>query len=133
MQTPTMGMGVFQSLSRVQLSATLWTVARQNPLSMEFSRQEYWSKQPFPSPGDLPDPKIKFQSSALLADYLQSEPPGKPNYRHTTEISQVQFQIATIKQILQQSESRKFFGLSEHIKAIFTLYCRLLSVQQHYV
>ena len=46
-------------LSRVRLFATLWTVARQAPLSMGFSRQEYWSGLPFPSPGDLPKPGIK--------------------------------------------------------------------------
>ena len=67
-----------QSLSRVQLFATLWTIARQAPLSMEFSRQEYWSELPFPSPGALPDTGIKPKSPALQADSLQSEPPGKP-------------------------------------------------------
>ena len=56
---------------------TPWTVAHQAPLSMEFSRQEYWSGLPFPSPGDLPDPGIKPASSALQADALPSEPPGK--------------------------------------------------------
>ena len=45
-------------LSRVQLFATPWTVARQAPLSMGFSRQEYWSGLPFPPPGDLPDPEM---------------------------------------------------------------------------
>jgi len=45
---------------------------------MEFSRQEYWSGLPFPSPGDLLDPGIKFWSPALQADTLTSEPPGKP-------------------------------------------------------
>jgi len=48
-----------QSLSRVQLFVTQWTVARQAPVSMGFLRQEYWSGWPFPSPGDLPDPGIK--------------------------------------------------------------------------
>jgi len=45
---------------------------------MGFSRQEYWSGLPFPSPGDLPDPGIEPRSPALLADALTSEPPGKP-------------------------------------------------------
>ena len=45
--------------SYVQLFATLWTVVRQAPLSLGFSRQEYWSGLPFPSPGELPDPGIK--------------------------------------------------------------------------
>ena len=57
--------------------ATLWTVARQTPLSMKFSRQEYWSGLPFPSPGDLPDPGIEPRFPALQADSLLSEPPGK--------------------------------------------------------
>ena len=58
--------------------ATPWTVARQAPLSMGFSRQESWSGLPFPSPGDLPDPGIEPRSAALQADALPSEPPGKP-------------------------------------------------------
>ena len=53
------------------------TVAYQAPLSMDFSRQEYWSGLPFPSPGDLPDPGIETGSPALQADALPSEPPGK--------------------------------------------------------
>ena len=57
---------------------TPWTVAHKAPLSMGFSRQEYWSGLPFPSPGDLPDPRIKPGSPALQADALPSEPPGKP-------------------------------------------------------
>ena len=55
-----------------------WTGASQAPLSMEFSRQEYCSGLPCPSPGDLPDPGIKPRSPALQADSLPSEPPGKP-------------------------------------------------------
>ena len=57
---------------------TPWTVAHQAPLSMGFSRQEYWSGLPFPPPEDLPDPGIKLRSSILQADSLPSEPPGKP-------------------------------------------------------
>ena len=67
-----------KSLSRVQLFSTPWTVAYQAPLSMEFSRQEYWCRLPFPSPGDLPDPGIEHGSPTLQADSLPSEPPGKP-------------------------------------------------------
>ena len=66
-----------KSLSRVQLFATLWTVAYQAPLSVGFSRQEYWSGLPFPSPGDLPNPGIEPGSPALQADALPSKPPGK--------------------------------------------------------
>ena len=57
---------------------TPWTVAYQAPLSMGYSRQEYWSVLPFPSPGDLPDPGTESRSPTLQADALLSEPPGKP-------------------------------------------------------
>ena len=57
---------------------TPWTVAHQAPLSMGFSRQEYWSGLPFPSPGDLPNLGREPRSLALQADSLPSEPPGKP-------------------------------------------------------
>ena len=67
-----------KSFSNVQLFATLWTVAHQAPPPMGFSRQEYRSGLPFPSPGDLPDPGIEPRSPALQADALTSEPPGKP-------------------------------------------------------
>ena len=70
-----------KSLSCVQLFATPWTVAHQAPPSMEFSRQEYWSGLPFPSPGDLPDPGIEPKSPALQADALPSEPLGNPRER----------------------------------------------------
>ena len=55
-----------------------WTLAYQAPLSMEFSKQEYWSELPIPSPGDLPNPRIEPGSPALEAGSLLSEPPGKP-------------------------------------------------------
>ena len=67
-----------KSLSRVRLFATPWTVAYQAPPSMGFSRQEYWSGLPFPSPGYLPDPGIEPGSPAFQADALTSEPAGKP-------------------------------------------------------
>ena len=63
-----------QSLSCVQLSAILWTVALKAPLSMGFSRQEYWSGWPFPSPGDLPDSGIEPRSPSLLAQRLKHLP-----------------------------------------------------------
>ena len=63
-------------LSHVQLFVTQWPVICQAPLSMEFSRQEYWSRLPFPSPGDLPDPEIEPRSPASQVDALLSEPPG---------------------------------------------------------
>ena len=67
-----------KSLSHVRRFATLWTVAHQAPPSTGFSRQEYWSGLPFPSPGDLPDPGTEPRSPALQADALTSEPLGKP-------------------------------------------------------
>ena len=67
-----------KSLSPVRLYATPWTAAYQAPPSMRFSRQEYWSGLPFPSPGNLPNPGNEPRSPALEADTLTSEPPGKP-------------------------------------------------------
>ena len=66
-----------KSLSCLGLFATPWTVAYQAPQSMDFSRQEYWSGLPSPSPGDLPNAGIEPWSPALQADTLPSEPPGK--------------------------------------------------------
>ena len=66
------------SLSRVRLFATPWTVALQAPLSMGFSRQEYWSGLPCLPPGDLPNPGIEPRSPVLQVDSLLSELPGKP-------------------------------------------------------
>ena len=74
-------------ISCVQLFATLWTVVCQAPLSMEFSRQKYWSGLPFPSPGDLPDPGIEPGPPALQADSLPSQPPGKLKKTGKTQIS----------------------------------------------
>ena len=66
-----------ESLSRVQLYAIPWTIVCQAPLSMEFSRQEYWGGFPFSSPEDPPNPGIEPGSPAFQADSLLSEPPGK--------------------------------------------------------
>ena len=63
--------------NHVQLFAIPWTVAHQAPLSMGFSRQEYWSGLRCPPPGDLPDPGIEPTSPVLQADSLPSEPPGQ--------------------------------------------------------
>ena len=72
---------------------TPWTVASQALLSMEFSRQEYWSGLPFPSPGDLPNPGMELGSPALYADYLPSKPPGKPDIpKHQAQLLKKKFQ-----------------------------------------
>ena len=66
--------------SRVRLFVTPWTVVRQAPLSMGFSRQEYWSGLPLSPPGDLPDPGIKpiSASPALAGRFFTTASPGKP-------------------------------------------------------
>ena len=69
-----------ESESGVRLFAIPRTVAYKTPPSMGFSRQEYWSGLPFPSPGDLPDPGMEPGSPAFQADALTSETPGKPIY-----------------------------------------------------
>ena len=66
------------ALSRVQLFATPWTVAHEAPQFMGFSRQEYWSGLSFPPPGDLPNPGIELESSAVTGRFFTTEPPGKP-------------------------------------------------------
>ena len=67
-------------------SGTPWTIALQAPLPMGFSRQEYWSGLPFPSPGDLPHPRIKPTSPALQADIL---PPGKEYACHMGDLASI--------------------------------------------
>ena len=62
--------GLLFSCSVVSNSVTPWTVAHQAPLPMEFSRQEYWSGLPFPSPGNLSDPGIEPESPALASNVL---------------------------------------------------------------
>ena len=65
-----------KSLSCVQFLATPWTAAYQAPSSMGFSRQDYWSGVPLPSPGDLPNPGIEPGSPTWQADALPSKPPA---------------------------------------------------------
>ena len=73
-----------KSLSRVRLFETPWTVACQAPLSMELSRQEYWSGLSFSSPGDLPDPEMELGSPALPADSLPAKLQGNKFYSKKT-------------------------------------------------
>ena len=74
--------------SCIRLFRTLYTVEHQAPLSMEFYRQEYWSGLPFPTPRDLPDPRIKLTSlvyPGLAGRFFATLPPGKPNiYRYVS-------------------------------------------------
>ena len=69
-----------QSLSRVWLSATPWTVAHQAFLSLGFSRQEYWSELPFPPPEDLPNQGIEPESPALAGGFFTTAPPNTHIY-----------------------------------------------------
>ena len=69
-------MGKKRNESHVQFFATPWAVALQAPLPMGFSRPEYRSGLPLPSPGHLPNPGTKSGFPALQADSLSSEPPG---------------------------------------------------------
>ena len=69
---------------------------------MEFSRQEYWSGLPFPSPGDLPIPGIKPESPALRADSLPSEPPGKPKFSVSSPLSHIPYLCQAYSQHLVQ-------------------------------
>ena len=84
--------------SHVRLFVIPRTVAYQAPPPMEFSRQEYWSVLPFPSPEDPPNPGIEPRSPTLQEDAIPSEPPGKPyfnmkyltsNFTHPNSLSQV--------------------------------------------
>ena len=88
-----------KSLSRVQLSATPWTVTYQAPPSMGFSRQEYWSALPIPSTGDLPHPGIEPGSPALQEDALTSEPPMKPSKgsRLSFQVKDLNYKIVPVK------------------------------------
>ena len=71
-------------LSRVRLLVIPWTVAYQDPPSMEFSRQEFWSGLPFPSPGDVPDPgtePVSPASPAVAGKFFTTETHGKPTVK----------------------------------------------------
>ena len=95
----TVGKYSVQWLSFVLLFATPspppppWTAVHQAPPSMEFSRQEYWSGLPFPSPGDLPDSGIESRSPALRADDLPSEPPGNRITLNKNQLPEVSMRV----------------------------------------
>ena len=98
-------------LSRVRLSATPWTAAHQAPPSTGFSRQEYWSGVPLPSPGDLSNPGIEPGSPALQGDALPSEPPEKSNMKEACnpidkwqKILMIKSQKCIIKEPVKVSE-----------------------------
>ena len=99
-----------KSLSCVRLFATPWTVVYQASPSMGFSRQEYWSGLPFPSPGDLLDSGIEAGSPAFQADALTSEPPGKPKRKECLNLVKAVCDKATTA-IMLNCEKNRFFSL----------------------
>ena len=84
--------------------ATPWTVACQAPLSVGFSKQEYWSGLPFPSPGDVPDPGIEPGSPALQANSLPTELWGKPLYPLDVSNSNHLLQAVTANYVSRHSQ-----------------------------
>ena len=94
---------------------TPWTVACQAPLSMGFSRQEYWSGLPFPSPGDLPDPGVKPGSPALQADSLLTKLWGKQSYDKPKQHIRKQWHHFADKDLYSQSYgfSRSYVWIRE--------------------
>ena len=120
-----------KSLSRVWLFMTPWTAAHQAPLSMGFSRQEYWSGLPFPSPRDLPNPGIEPGSPALQADTLPSEPPGKSRLLQIAGLpffhGQVTFLIYVYYSLLCHSYINKHLGVSMSWLLCFSCLCILES------
>ena len=96
-------------LSCVRLFVTPWTVAHQAPLSMEFSRQEYWSGLPFLSPGDLPNPGIRPWSPVLQGDSLPSEPPGKPSW-----VLLMHFSLISAQLLMDLIQGFFFFFFSQY-------------------
>ena len=113
---------VHQSLHRVQLCITPWTIALQIPLFLEFSRKEYQSGFPFPFPGDLPNSGIKprspeLQTWNLQADSLPSEPPGKPKVcvSHFSPVSLfVTPWTIAVQAPLSMEQSRQEYGVGCH-------------------
>ena len=103
--------------SCVQLFTTPWIIACQAPLSVEFSRQEYWSGLPFLSPEDLPDPRIEPRSPTMQTYCLPSEPPGKPpaifwsskNWRVLTRILLFSFSLHRIQSFCIQWAIKNFY------------------------
>ena len=96
---------------------------------MGFSRQEYWSGLPFPSPGDLPDPGIKPRSSALQADALPSEPPGKP--KETIKLSSTVAVPFHIPAMLKSSHCSIFLSVFRVVSVLDLVHSNRYLVESH--
>ena len=129
----------WKSLSHVQLFATPWTIQ-----SVKFSRPEYWSGQPFPTPGDLPNPGIEPRSPALQVDSLPGEPTGKPKNIGVGSLSLLQGSFPTQKsdqgllhcrQILYQLsyQGSLFFFFNDEQKILLSLLMLFLKCQTCYL
>ena len=94
-------------LSHVQLFAAPWTVALKAPLSMEFSRKEYWSGLPLPTPGDLPDPGIEPTPLALAGGFFTTSATRLPK-------SQSCFEVQTENPLQEATPTRTLFALKIH-------------------
>ena len=102
---------------------TPWTIAYQTPLSMKFSRQEYWSGLPSPSPGDFPSPAIEHGSPSLQADTLPSEPPGEPRFICLLKTLMLEMLILEVKEPWAKETSFRRKGWYLHKYWLNTLCC----------
>ena len=107
---------------RVQLCVALWTAACQAPLSMEFSRQEYWSELPCLPPGDFPDPGIEpasLMSLALAGSFSPPAPPGKPTNTHVQVFSPLGWSGIPSRSGIAGSYSNYVFNIFRNCQAVF--------------
>ena len=112
------GISEVKSLSHVRFFATPWTAAYQAPLSMGFSRQEYWSGVPFPSPGHLPNPGIEPRFPVQQAHALPSEPPGNPGIMYHAKGFKLRKKLVPT---FQTGVRLKTLGVRTHITHFFYL------------
>ena len=119
MQSGSVGSGLV--MKSCPTLVTPWTVASQDPLSMGFSRQEYWSGLPFPFPRNLPNPEIKPGSPALQADSLLTELQGKPHHAKCQAGSQAGIKIAgrNINNLRYADDTTLMAKSKEELKNLF--------------